>query len=52
MIESRGFCDAEVVLLHPFPDCYRLEDKGNAAAALLNDLLYGARDYAIIAKRQ
>jgi O-antigen chain-terminating methyltransferase len=51
MVESRGFSNVEVLPLHPFPDCYRLEDKSNAAAALLNDLVYGPRDYAVIAER-
>jgi SAM-dependent methyltransferase len=51
LVESRGFCNIEVVPLHPFPDHHRLEDTENAAAVLLNDLVYGARDYAIIAER-
>jgi 2-polyprenyl-3-methyl-5-hydroxy-6-metoxy-1,4-benzoquinol methylase len=51
MIESRGFGHVEVIPLHPFPESFRLNDKANVAAALLNDLVYGARDYAVIAER-
>jgi 2-polyprenyl-3-methyl-5-hydroxy-6-metoxy-1,4-benzoquinol methylase len=50
-VETRGFCNIETRLLHPFPACYRLEAEPNSAAALLNELVFGARDYAIIAER-
>ena len=50
-VESRGFCHVETVPLHPLEDCYRLEETGNGAAKLLNDLVCSARDYAIIAER-
>jgi 2-polyprenyl-3-methyl-5-hydroxy-6-metoxy-1,4-benzoquinol methylase len=50
-VESRGFCGVEVRPLHPFPDCFRVEGEPNSAAAVLNDLVYGARDYAIVAER-
>ena len=51
VVESRGFCHVETVPLHPLEDCYRLEETGNGAAKLLNDLVCSARDYAIIAER-
>jgi O-antigen chain-terminating methyltransferase len=50
-VETRGFCNVETRLLHPFPACYRLDAEPNSAAALLNELVFGARDYAIIAER-
>jgi len=51
LVESRGFCSVESLPLHPFPASYRLNDEGNSAAALLNDMVYGPRDYAIVAQR-
>ena len=50
-VESRGFCGVEVRPLHPFPACFHLDGEPNSAAAVLNDLVYGARDYAIVAER-
>ncbi|MGH9665809.1 MAG: methyltransferase domain-containing protein, partial [Bryobacteraceae bacterium] len=50
LIEARGLCDARIVPLHPFPDSYRL-DQDNRAAEVLNDLLYGARDYLVTGER-
>jgi 2-polyprenyl-3-methyl-5-hydroxy-6-metoxy-1,4-benzoquinol methylase len=50
-VESRGFCSVEIRPLHPFPACFRLEGEANSAATVLNDLVYGARDYAIVAER-
>lgn len=50
-LEARGFVHVEAVPLHPFEDCYLLDEKGNNAAALLNQLIYGARDYVAIGER-
>jgi O-antigen chain-terminating methyltransferase len=52
LVESRGFCGAEIRPLHPFPESFRIDlGAGNEAAATLNNLLYGPRDYAIVAER-
>jgi 2-polyprenyl-3-methyl-5-hydroxy-6-metoxy-1,4-benzoquinol methylase len=51
MVESRGFFNVSITPQHPFPDCYRLNDTGSPAATLLNELIYGPRDYAVIAER-
>jgi O-antigen chain-terminating methyltransferase len=51
VVESRGFIQVEAVLLHPFPECYRLDETDNRAAAVLNQFLFGPQDYAIIARR-
>jgi SAM-dependent methyltransferase len=50
-VEAHGFCNAEIRPLHPFPDCFRLAGEVNSAASVLNDLVYGPRDYAIVAER-
>jgi 2-polyprenyl-3-methyl-5-hydroxy-6-metoxy-1,4-benzoquinol methylase len=50
-VEARGFCNVEIRPLHPFPDCFRLDGEPNSAASVLNDLVYGPRDYAIVAER-
>src|SRR5579872_346955 len=49
-VESRGFCGVEIRPLHPFPESYRL-DENTKSAAVLNDLVYGARDYAVVGER-
>jgi O-antigen chain-terminating methyltransferase len=51
MVESRGFTRVEVVPLHPFPESYRLDEKDNRAAAVLNQFLFGPQDYAVIGQR-
>jgi 2-polyprenyl-3-methyl-5-hydroxy-6-metoxy-1,4-benzoquinol methylase len=51
VVESRGFCGVEVRPLHPFPESFRIAGLAETAAATLNDLLYGPRDYAIVAER-
>jgi O-antigen chain-terminating methyltransferase len=51
LVESRGFWTAEVKLLHPFPDSFQLDVETNQTAVVLNDLMYGPRDYAIVAER-
>jgi SAM-dependent methyltransferase/prefoldin subunit 5 len=51
VVESRGFCNARIMPLHPFPECYHLDEKDDRAATVLNELLYGPRDYMIVADR-
>jgi hypothetical protein len=52
VVESRGFCGVEVRPLHPFPESFRIDlGASKEAAATLNGLLYGPRDYAIVAER-
>jgi ubiquinone/menaquinone biosynthesis C-methylase UbiE len=49
-VESRGFYSVEVRRLHPFPDSFRVQED-TKTAAVLNEVLYGPRDYAIVAER-
>ncbi len=49
MVEHRGFSDVETLKLHPFSQGL-LESK-SADAKLLNRVLFGPQDYAIIARR-
>lgn len=46
LIEARGFCNPEILELHPFDKSYRLV--GSPLAERISDLLYGPQDYAVI----
>jgi O-antigen chain-terminating methyltransferase len=50
IVQHRGFSDAEILRLHPAPAEERLKGKGWDIAHL-NALLFGPRDYAILARR-
>ena len=50
IVEHRGFSDVEIERLHPSPESERLKGEGWDIAHL-NALLFGPRDYAIIARR-
>ncbi len=49
-VEQRGFADAEILRLHPFPVEQHLT-ANNEDTRRLNDLLFGPQDYAVIARR-
>jgi SAM-dependent methyltransferase len=46
--ESRGFVDTSILRIHEAPVKQLLGDGAPAVRSLLNELLYGARDYALI----
>jgi SAM-dependent methyltransferase len=50
-VEARGFCDAQIWDLHPYPKSVALADEGMGIANRLNQMLYGPQDYAIVARR-
>ena len=50
IVEHRGFSDVEIVRLHPAPTEERFQGEGGDFARL-NALLFGPRDYAIVARR-
>jgi O-antigen chain-terminating methyltransferase len=50
-VEARGFCDANVQELHPYPPGALFPDDGKGVTNRLNDLLYGPQDYAVIARK-
>ncbi len=50
MVEQRGFVDAEIIYLHPDDDQAHFPGS-DAVASRLNQLFYGARDYAIWARK-
>ena len=50
LVELRGFSEAEILRLHPFPVEQHLKGN-NEDARRLNDLLFGPQDYAVIARR-
>jgi O-antigen chain-terminating methyltransferase len=49
LVKHRGFIETEILRLHPFTQGL-LEEK-TADAAILNAVLFGAQDYAVIARR-
>lgn len=51
LVEARGFCNARILPLHPFAECYRLDQTDNPAAEALNRFLYGPRDYMVVGER-
>jgi O-antigen chain-terminating methyltransferase len=51
VIEQRGFTAVEILRLHPYPQEYHLDASKGPAEALLNELLFGPQDYAIIGRK-
>jgi O-antigen chain-terminating methyltransferase len=49
--ESRGFVDVSILRLHPVPESLQLADGPPAVRELINRMLYGAQDYALIARK-
>ncbi|MGK9234967.1 methyltransferase domain-containing protein [Inquilinus limosus] len=50
IVEHRGFVEAEIVRLQPFPPHEHLQGEGEDQEKL-NRLLFGPQDYAVIARR-
>jgi SAM-dependent methyltransferase len=50
-VEARGFCDAEVWNLQPYPEAIRLPEDPAGIGTRFNDYFYGPQDYGIIACR-
>ena len=50
LVHQRGFAEAEILRLHPFPVEQHLK-ANDEDARRLNDLLFGPQDYAVIARR-
>ncbi|MCH8621922.1 class I SAM-dependent methyltransferase [Undibacterium sp. TS12] len=50
MARQRGFSQAEILRLHPYPDDHLLKG-GSEVEALLNKELFGAQDYAVIGRK-
>lgn len=50
IVHQRGFAEAEIVRLHPFPAEQHLK-ANNDDSRRLNELLFGPQDYAVIARR-
>jgi 2-polyprenyl-3-methyl-5-hydroxy-6-metoxy-1,4-benzoquinol methylase len=47
---QRGFSEAEILRLHPYPDDHLLHG-GSAVEAVINKELFGPQDYAVIGKK-
>jgi len=50
VLEARGLCSIEVLPLHPFPDAFRIQEDSRVAQ-VLNELIFGEQDYAVIGKK-
>ena len=50
-VEARGFCDAHILELQPYPETVRFPENGSAVASRLNYYLYGPQDYAVIGRK-
>jgi O-antigen chain-terminating methyltransferase len=50
-VEARGFCDLQVLELHPYPASILLPEEPAGIAKRINDYFYGARDYAVIGRK-
>jgi O-antigen chain-terminating methyltransferase len=48
MARQRGFAQAEILRLHPYPETHRLPED-NALAKRFNEVFYGPQDYALLA---
>jgi len=51
VLERRGFAAVEVVRLHPYGQEHHLDATQGQAEALLNELLFGPQDYAVIGRK-
>lgn len=49
-VEGRGFCNANVWELHPYPSIALLPDDGGPGRRL-NECFYGPQDYAVVANK-
>jgi SAM-dependent methyltransferase len=49
--ELRGFVDVSVLRLHPAPESLQLNDGAPAVRELVNRVIYGAQDYALVARK-
>jgi SAM-dependent methyltransferase len=49
--ELRGFIDVSILRLHPMPENVQVVDGAPAVRDLINRLVYGAQDYALIARK-
>lgn len=50
MVIQRGFAQAEILRLHPYPDDHQLHG-GSEVEAVINKTLFGPQDYAVIGRK-
>jgi SAM-dependent methyltransferase len=50
MLEARGLCSVEVLPLHAFPEAFRIQEDSRVAQ-VLNELVFGEQDYAVIGRK-
>ena len=49
VMEARGFGSIEILRLHPYPDEFLLTEGAEQVQKMLNQLMYGPQDYALVA---
>ena len=47
--EARGFSRVEILRLHPYPETEKLHEGDAQVRQVINNLFFGAQDYALIA---
>lgn len=50
-VEARGFCDVNILELHPYPESLLLPNDPYGIGQKLNGYLYGPQDYAVIGRK-
>jgi O-antigen chain-terminating methyltransferase len=51
LLEARGFCNVEVMELHPFEKEYQISQGDAAVKHVLNQHFFSAQDYAVIGRK-
>ena len=51
ILEARGLCDVQILPLHPYPECLKLQDDRTELAKRFNEYFYGPQDYAVIGRK-
>jgi SAM-dependent methyltransferase len=49
VMEARGFCRIEIMRLHPKPESSWLKEGAAQVQQIVNDLMFGAQDYSLVA---
>jgi O-antigen chain-terminating methyltransferase len=51
LLEARGFCDVEILEIHPFGSDFQITEGATKVKDALNQYLFSAQDYAVIARK-
>lgn len=51
LLEARGFCDVDILELHPFGSEFQIKEGAKEVKDTLNQYLFSAQDYAVIGRK-